>query len=276
MPEQRSGRALYDAIGSGYRATRRADPGIVGALHDHLGILAAGRYLDVGCGSGNYTVALAARGGEWTGIDPSTTMLAEASRAHAGVAWHLGEAGNLPFADGTFDGAIATLVIHHFKELRRPLQEVRRVLRSGRLVIFTAFPEQMQRYWLCHYFPRMLERSARTMPAEAVVRQALRSAGFTDVQVSPFQVTSQLQDLFLYSGKQRPELYLDAVVRANISSFATLCEESELAAGLEALAADLRTGAFEGVKRRYDGPGGDYAFVVADTGTTSRGAPELR
>ena len=76
---------------------------------------------------------------------------------------------------------------------------------------------------------------------------ALRSAGFDAIQVQPYLVTKDLQDLFLYAGKQRPEMYLDAAVRANISSFATLCPADELTAGLDALRADLAVGRWAGV-----------------------------
>lgn len=190
-------------------------------------------------------------------------------RADPGIDWRLADAERLPFSDGTFDGAMATLVIHHLKALPGRMREARRVLQRGRFVIFTAFPEQMRHYWLHHYFPRMIERSARAMPSEAALREALHGAGFSRVDVIPYQVTAELQDLFLYSGKQRPELYLDAAVRANISSFATQCEASELASGLVALATDVSNGAVENIMRHYEVPGGDYAFVVAETGGTS-------
>lgn len=189
-------------------------------------------------------------------------------RADPDIAWQLADAGRLPFADGTFNGVIATLVIHHLKALPGPMREARRALQRGRFVIFTAFPEQMRRYWLRHYFLGMIERSAQAMPSEAALREALDGAGFPRVDVMPYQVTAELQDLFLYSGKQRPELYLDAAVRANISSFSTLCEGAELAAGLQNLAADIRTGAIDKIIHSYDAPGGDYAFVVADKGRT--------
>ena len=55
--------ARYDTIGVGYDATRRADPYIAGRLAHHLAIGAESTYLDVACGSGNYTVALAGLGG---------------------------------------------------------------------------------------------------------------------------------------------------------------------------------------------------------------------
>lgn len=262
---------LYDSIGTSYTATRRADPGIVATLARLLGLRPGSDapFLDLACGTGNYTTALAAIGGRWQGVDVSRTMLDKAAnRAREGasnpaIEWRLGNAMSLPFADGSFRGVSCTLATHHFPELLTPFREAQRVMSSGRIVLFTAFPEQMQRYWLCHYFPRMLERSCASMPTRAATEDALRAAGFVDVEVIPFEVTNDLQDLFLQSGKQRPEIYFDATVRANISSFAAQSEPAEVEQGLERLRADLSDGTFESVARRYDGATGDYVFVAA-------------
>jgi hypothetical protein len=140
------------------------------------------------------------------------------------------------------------------------------VLDRGRFVVFTAFPEQMRGYWLCHYFPEMMRRSIEQMPSRESVVAALQDAGFTIEEIVPFHVTDRLQDLFLYAGKERPRLYLDPLVRANIFSFAALCSPDELEAGLRALGDDLESGEFGRVAERYSSPDGDYAFVVGRTG----------
>ena len=59
---------LYDRIGGGYDVTRRADPIIAGRLAHHLALGSSGNYLDIACGTGNYTSTLAAVGGTWTGV----------------------------------------------------------------------------------------------------------------------------------------------------------------------------------------------------------------
>lgn len=260
------GAALYDAIGASYPATRRADAAIVSALAMHLGLHADGQYLDLGCGSGNYTLALAARGGRWLAIDASATMLGHA-RGRPGaehVTWLQGDAAALPCADACFDGVLCTLAIHHFGALGPAFTEIARVLRRGApFVCFTSLAGQMRHYWLWHYFPRMMAASTRQMPQRAVLEAALFAAGLTQVQIEPFAVTPALQDLFLYSGKQRPALYLDAGVRANISSFARLCPQDELQQGLAALRRDLDAGRFAAEACCADGESGDYAFVVA-------------
>ena len=135
---------------------------------------------------------------------------------------------------------------------------------GARLVLFTALPEQMRGYWLNEYFPIALARSMGQMPTEATLRQALGLAGFEKVAVEPWDVPDDLIDLFLYSGKNRPELYLSERVREGISTFALLAEPDEVAAGLARLGRDIRTGRIDDVRARYAARDGDYAFVIAE------------
>ncbi|MBA2450392.1 MAG: class I SAM-dependent methyltransferase, partial [Chloroflexi bacterium] len=223
-----------------------------------------GRYLDVGCGTGNYTVSLAARGLPIVGVDQSTTMLRAAQAKDPRVAWRRGDVVALPFRNGAFRGAVCTLAIHHFLDLRAAFAEVSRVLARGRFVIFTAMPEQMGRYWLGAYFPRMLERSVDQMPGLTTVETALAEAGLQLVGVEPWDVPPDLTDRFFYAGKHRPELYLDPEVRRGISSFRKLVDAGELEAGLARLRADIRTGQIMDVIAAHAHPGGDYSFVVAE------------
>lgn len=255
--------ALYDVIGSTYGRSRRADPGLVRCLAGQLAVAPTGRYLDLACGTGSYTVALGSLGGEWHGVDVSATMLHQARDRSTAISWLQADASALPYPGRMFDGAICTLAIHHFADLERPFAEVRRVLRSGPLVVFTGVAEQMRHYWLCHYFPTMMARSIEKMPTGAHIRSSLARAGFLPVTSSAWHVTDELEDLFLYAGKDRPHLYLDPAVRANISSFAALCPAHELERGVARLASDLGTGEFSAVRAAYDTGGGDYALFVA-------------
>jgi len=255
--------ALYDLIGSTYARSRRADPAIAKTLARELSLTPSGAYLDLACGTGNYTVALSGLGGAWSAIDVSEVMLAQARQKSSTIAWVQSSADALPFPSASFDGAICTLAIHHFHDLALPFAEVRRTLHSGSFVIFTGLAEQMRHYWLCHYFPEMMARSIQKMPSESQIRVALFRSGFKSVTVAPFFVTNDLEDLFLYSGKHRPDVYLDPAVRANISSFVNLAPTAELQDGLARLTAELRSGTFDSVKAHYATNVGDYAYITA-------------
>lgn len=262
-------RPLYDVVGTACRDSRRADPVICDDLAALLAPTSQGRYLDVGCGTGNYTIELARRGGAWDGADPSSVMLAQARRRAPAIGWHQAVAHDLPFGDATFAGVVCTNAIHYFGDLERAFREIRRVLRAGgRLVIFAGLAEQTRGYWLWNYFPEMMLRSSPFTPSEASVREALARAGFGTVERYPFWVEAGLTDLFLYAGKHRPEIYFDPVVRNNISSF-RLCSPQELRRGLAALEEDLRTGYFDIVRAQYDDWGGDYSYLVTTSGASA-------
>jgi SAM-dependent methyltransferase len=256
--------ALYDTIGIGYDGTRRADPGIADTLANLLRLGRDAPYVDVACGTGNYTVALAARGGRWVGIDRSPLMLAGARTKTASVRWCLADATALPLRQGSARGALCTLALHHFTDLRSVFREVRRVVDAGPFVIFTAIPEQMRGYWLNAYFPRALARAIDQMPSLDAVQGALAAAGFRRVGTRPYEVAPDLVDLFMYSGKHRPELYLSPAVRKGISTFASVADPSEVRDGCARLQADIESGAIASVRAAYAHERGDYLFVVAE------------
>lgn len=258
----RSADALYNRIGIGYDVTRRADPYIAARLASLLQLTQSGRYLDVACGTGNYTTALRNfSGAEWFGCDQSVQMLNDARGKGTHVNWSAADVEQLPFTSGTFSGAICTNALHHFPNLVQALADVRRVLATGaRCVVFSATREQMQQYWLNEYFPDAMARSRATMPAEEILLQAGSNAGFVLHSREPYQVQPDLCDHFLYSGKQDPARYLDSRVRAAISTFSAHSEPKEVAAGCERLAIDLENGMFDNVAMTYHGDRGDYAF----------------
>ncbi len=256
--------APYDSIGPHYDRTRRADPRIAAALRRHLKPSAEGRYLDLACGTGNYTIALAGTGLANCGVDRSEAMIGAARRKAPALPWSVAGADALPFAADAFDGAVCTLAIHHFADLGVIFSEVYRIMESGRFVIFTSSPEQMRHYWLNRYFPTAMERSIAQMPDPRDVEEALAKAGFRTIATEPFFVPDDLADQFLYAGKARPALYLDPAVRAGISTFFSLASAKEVRDGLARLAADISSGTVKDVIRSFDDAGGDYLFIIAE------------
>lgn len=96
------------------------------------------RVLDVGCGTGANGPVLAERGRWAIGIDASPVPLGlrgTGNRGHAGRV--RGDAGALPFADGSLHLVVALDVLEHLDDDRAACAELRRVLvPGGVLVIF--------------------------------------------------------------------------------------------------------------------------------------------
>ena len=92
------------------------------------------RVLDVACGTGALTLAVAervGREGSVTGLDANGDMLAVARRKSAAVAWIEGRAEALPLPDGGFDAVVSQFGFMFFADRAKALREMMRVLRPG-------------------------------------------------------------------------------------------------------------------------------------------------
>ncbi|MGH7932137.1 MAG: class I SAM-dependent methyltransferase [Candidatus Binataceae bacterium] len=258
--------ALYDRIGIGYDTTRHADPYLASRLIHHLDPHPGHYYLDLGCGTGNYTIEVAKSDARIIAMDQSPAMLATAkskSGLAPNIAWNIANAESLPLADNRVEGAVCFLAHHHFRDVHEAFREVFRVLQPAhRLVVFNASAEQLRGCWLAAYFPLMMEQ-AITFNEQLDTQRRLREAGFSIAETELYDIAPDLQDWFLYCGKHDPARYLDARVRAGISTFAARPDAPEIAEGCVKLAADLTTGRFAEVASRYRSDRGDYTFWVA-------------
>jgi SAM-dependent methyltransferase len=105
------------------------------------------RLLDVGCGTGAFAARCAAElGCGVVALDSSPEMVG-AAKAH-GVEAVVGDAQRLPFADGTFDGAVAAWMLYHVPDVGLAIAELARVLRpGGRLVAITNGRDHLAELW---------------------------------------------------------------------------------------------------------------------------------
>jgi demethylmenaquinone methyltransferase/2-methoxy-6-polyprenyl-1,4-benzoquinol methylase len=100
-------------------------------------------YLDVGCGTGDVSLAIAERShaSRVIGIDPSEGMMRIGIEkiARKGLQENIsmlqGDVLNLQFPDQTFDGAIAAFCIRNVVDRKRALSEIHRVIRPGGLFV---------------------------------------------------------------------------------------------------------------------------------------------
>ncbi|MFZ0042101.1 MAG: class I SAM-dependent methyltransferase [Solirubrobacteraceae bacterium] len=136
MPEGFGGEVadLYARYRHGY------PPEIVAAVSDTFGLGAADVVLDLGCGTGQLTLAVAARVRAVIGVDPEPDMLAVARRAAErsgvrNVSWILGSDRDVPeLARGLGDGSLAAVTVGqalHWMDHRALFTRARSLLRPG-------------------------------------------------------------------------------------------------------------------------------------------------
>lgn len=135
-------REFHDALASEDRAIeRRKLDAIEVALLRAAGDVRGLRVLDLGCGDGELSLALIARGALLTGLDLSEGMarLAERRAAalhpEAGATFVVAAAEAIGLPDGAFDLVIGKWVLHH-TDLPAAAREVRRLLARGGRAVF--------------------------------------------------------------------------------------------------------------------------------------------
>jgi SAM-dependent methyltransferase len=127
----------FDVAAEAYdRFMGRYSVGLSAQLADLAGVAASQRVLDVGCGPGALTGELVRRvgAGNVAAVDPSEPFVAAVRERHPGVDVRSASAEELPFADDTFDAALAQLVVHFMVDPVAGLREMARVTRPGGVV----------------------------------------------------------------------------------------------------------------------------------------------
>ena len=153
------------------------------------------RALDVGCGTGEDVVTIAAQvgpTGDAVGLDSSQAMITEVAKRHSHVpqvSFRVGDAHLLPFESGSFDGCRAERLLQHLSDPDGALAEIARVLKPGgrvalvdpdfeTLVIEGSDPTMSTKIWLNHMERLPQPRIGRRL------RGLLTANGFIDITLA--------------------------------------------------------------------------------------------
>jgi ubiquinone/menaquinone biosynthesis C-methylase UbiE len=118
------------------RLTRsRSDPSFI-RLAEALRLTDADRALDVGCGTGIFSLSLAGRAEQVTGIDLTPEMLDQARALQAelninNIDWRQGDILPLPFANESFSIVVTKATFHHLVDPAAVLAQMKRVCKPG-------------------------------------------------------------------------------------------------------------------------------------------------
>lgn len=198
----------YDELAADYARHRRVHPGVLGALAKGIG--PNSNALEIGCGSGNYAIALRELTGcRATGVDPSSGMLAKARARSDEIEWREGAAEETGLPSGQFDLVYLIDVIHHVRDRDAFAREAWRVLTpGGRLCIATDSAEDIaRRRPLSSHFPETVAYELARYPAIRTITEELASAGF-DIHVDHVEFEYELTDATPYRDRAFSSLHL--------------------------------------------------------------------
>jgi SAM-dependent methyltransferase len=226
----------YDRLAAEYARHRRVHPEVLRALT--AAITSASEVLEVGCGTGNYVVAVRERVDcRCCGTDTSAEMLARASARSELVQFSRGRAESLEFPAGSFDLVFSVDVIHHVGDRPRFFREAARVLRPGGRVCTATDSEWVirNRRPLAAYFPETVDADLARYPTLAELRAAMQDAGFVRLEDETVEFVGRLTDL----GPYRDRAY----------SCLRLIPDVAFHRGLARMEEDLRVGPIRWVPR---------------------------
>jgi SAM-dependent methyltransferase len=158
------------------------------------GLAAGDRVLDVGCGRGRATLALARHGLSVEGLDLSPRLLERlaALPEAEGIALHAGDVADPPPGlRGRFDAVAGFFVLHHLHDLDAGLRGIASTLRRGGRAVFVEPNAYCPLFYLqIAAVPGMSFRAdggiVRMRPGR--LRRALAGAGMVDVRIATFGV----------------------------------------------------------------------------------------
>lgn len=184
--------------------------------------------LDLGCGTGRFSEALAVRfDAEVIGVDPSEKMLEHARRKQhdARIRYEPGHGESIPLPSSSVDLIFMSMVFHHFEDPKLAASECRRVLRSGGTVFLRGgIRDHIALYPYVDFFPESVRVLEECLSTSAFVRQVFEETGFRTL--SSEVVTQEIAPSY--------EAYADKLAAGADSVLASL-SESEFAAGMQAL-----------------------------------------
>lgn len=224
----------YDAtdIAASYDRGRSHGPEVLdlwmNTVSSHVGGHDLNTILDLGCGTGRFSEALAVRFDvEVIGVDPSTKMLEQAQRKEPGkrVRYQLGRGEAIPLPDDSVDLIFMSMVFHHFDSPALAARECRRVLREGGTAFLrTGTRERISSYPYVEFFPTSRPILERLLPSGRLVREIFEGAGFRTVAVEA--VTQQIAPSLECYGEK---------LSAGADSVLASLSQSDFEAGLNAL-----------------------------------------
>jgi SAM-dependent methyltransferase len=219
-----------------YVQNRQVQPEVLQQLLSTGQINAASRILEVGCGTGNYSVAIKSITNcrVW-GFDPSAGMAVKARTT--GIVLHIGQAELIGLKSEGFDLLFSVDVIHHVQERLNYFQEALRVLKFGGKICTVTDSEWIIRHRepLAAYFPETVEAELKRYPRIAQLQTMMTQAGFTESSTESVEYRYQLTDIGPYQNKAFSALHV--------------ISEAAYQNGLERMKKDLRAGPIPCVSR---------------------------
>ena len=222
-----------------YARHRGVRPELLKVLVEESGVNRQSNALEVGCGTGNYIIAVQfVSGCAAKGLDVSEEMLVHAQRRDSPVGFSVGTAEYLDVPDDSQDFIFTVDVVHHLGSPADHYREAYRAMAPDGRVCTVTHSEDMFRNTmvLAEYFPETIEVNLDRYPPVATLHHAMSGAGFRRLREIQISYPAVVSESGLYARRAYSPLHE--------------IEDDAFEEGLVRLEADLAKGPIEG-SRQY-------------------------
>ena len=217
-------KADYSKIASSYDKGRTLSEQIINIWLDAVSRFArapeGARLLDLGCGTGRFSIPLAAKlRFSVTGADFSKEMLDKAREKDTAklVKWDQQDAQNLTYPDNSFDIVFMSHLLHHCDDPDRVVRECRRVLADhGVILVRHGSIEQIRGDVEHTFFPEALAVDEARIFSFPRMESCLKEAGFSNI------VSKEITQQTYRSGTE----HLERVLLKNTSTLTLIPQDA--------------------------------------------------
>jgi len=197
---------------------------------------------DIGAGTGNYSIEFHRRGYNVIAVEPEADMWEQCNNKE--IEWVKSTVEEMELSNRTVDAAIAINAIHHFSNLKRALQAIFRIIKSGPLLIFTLDPAVARQTWLYDYWPSIGQYHNEHYISIEQLMLTLGQVFSSRVDSTVFEIPHDYKDVFSLAAWKSPHILLDRNSRAAMSAFNYITPNDE-ENGVAKLRNDLLDGNWE-------------------------------
>jgi len=170
-------------------------------LIDSASIGSDDRVLDVCCGPGLVSCAVAPKAGHVTGIDVTPAMIEQAERLQykrglSNVNWEVGDGAALPFPAASFSVVLSRYAFHHLLHPTGVLREMSRVCQcGGRVVLADVFSTSEHQRALYDRIEKLRDPSHVSALALQEMRELFEEAGLAIIRTEFYRLGVELEAL---------------------------------------------------------------------------------
>jgi ubiquinone/menaquinone biosynthesis C-methylase UbiE len=164
-----------------------------------VGIRKKDTVLDIACGPGMLSAAIAKAAGHVTGIDLVPSMIKQArllqrAKKLSNMDWALGDVSDLPFSDASFSAVVTRFSFHHFLKPFLVLKEMARVAKpKGRVAVVDVYTRSQAHSHLHNLLEKLRDGShVKALPLSEF-KKMFKGAGLQKIKMQFYQLEIELE-----------------------------------------------------------------------------------